>query len=155
MPTVKAIKIANYLIRFSHDHGDPISNLKLQKLLYYAQAWHLALYNKPLFDEPIEAWVHGPAVRSVYGSFKSYSWKPIHEVPQKSDLSKHIKTHLDDVMEVYGGLSAFDLERMTHSEMPWIRARGNTPRDEPSSAVIKHSDMRAFCMGILDAKEQA
>lgn len=153
MPTVPARQVADFLIRFSQDHGDPISNLKLQKLLYYAQAWHLALHNKPLFDETIEAWVHGPAVRSVYRDFKPYSWNPITERPDKPDLPKHVKRHLDEVMEVYGGLSAFDLERMTHSEHPWRKARGNTPKDESSSAVIKHSDMKEFYRGIMNGKK--
>ena len=54
-----ANQVAQNIIGFSHEHGDPISNLKLQKLLYYAQAWYLALYDVPLFDDPIEAWVHG------------------------------------------------------------------------------------------------
>lgn len=154
MPTVTARQVADYLIRFSQDHGDPISNLKLQKLLYYAQAWHLALYNRPLFAEPIEAWIHGPAVHAVWSQFRG-SWKPIELRPRRPDLSKHVTDHLDEVMEVYGGLSAFDLERMTHSEFPWRKARGNTPKDESSCAVIKHSDMRAFCQGIMNAKKPA
>jgi uncharacterized phage-associated protein len=153
MPTVPASQVADYLIRFSQDHGDPISNLKLQKLLYYAQAWHLALYNKPLFQEKLEAWIHGPAVRSVYGGFKDWSWNPITERPPKPDLPKHVVKHLDEVMGVYGGLSAFDLERLTHSEKPWQKARGTTPRDESSSAVISHDDMRKFYRSIMNAKK--
>src|SRR5579859_7908067 len=102
MPAFKAKQIADYILRFCQDHGDPISNLKLQKLLYYSQAWHLALYDKPLFEEDLEAWVHGPAVMSVYGSFKDWSWKPITGRPPKPDLTKHAVAHLNDVMEVYG-----------------------------------------------------
>ena len=60
MAEVSARQVAQFMISFSHEHGDPISNLKLQKLLYYAQAWFLALQDKPLFDERIEAWAHGP-----------------------------------------------------------------------------------------------
>jgi uncharacterized phage-associated protein len=153
MSTVPARQVADYLIRFSQDHGDPISNLKLQKLLYYAQAWHLAIYNKPVFNEQIEAWIYGPAVRSVYRAFKDWSWKPITVRPTKPDLPKHTLKHLDEVMEVYGGLSAFDLERLTHSEKPWLNARGLTPRDEPSYEVISHDDMRKFYRSIMNAKK--
>jgi uncharacterized phage-associated protein len=153
MPTVPASQVADYLIRFSQDHGDPISNLKLQKLLYYAQAWHLALYDKPLFQEKIEAWIHGPAVKSVYRVFKDWSWKPITARPTKPDLPKRVTKHLDEVMEVYGGLSAFDLERLTHSEKPWQKARGNTPKDESSSAIISHDDMRKFYRSMMNANK--
>jgi len=150
--TVTAKEVADYFIRFSQDHGDPISNLKLQKLLYYGQAWHLALYDRPLFSEPIEAWIHGPVVRSVWSQFQG-SWKPINFRPRRPDLSMHTSNHLDEVMEVYGGLSAFDLERLTHSESPWRKARGRIPSDKPSFAVIKNSDMKEFYKAIKDGKK--
>lgn len=150
---VSARQVADYLIRFSQNHGDPISNLKLQKLLYYAQAWHLALHNKPLFEEDIQAWVHGPAVHSVYRTFKTYAWKPIDKNPQEPDIPKSVKHHLDEVMEVYGGLSAFDLERLTHSERPWRKARGVTPADAPSYAVISKNEMKVFYRNLMNAEK--
>lgn len=70
MAELAAKRVADYIIAFAHEHGDPVSNLKLQKLLYYAQAWHLALHDNPLFDERIEASVHGPAVPPVYGALQ-------------------------------------------------------------------------------------
>ena len=62
--------VAKYFLSLSDDSsGDYISNLKLQKLLYYAQGFHLAIFNKPLFNEPIEAWAHGPVVGSSYRKY--------------------------------------------------------------------------------------
>jgi uncharacterized phage-associated protein len=144
MAETTAGRVADYIIGFSHQHGDPITNLKLQKLLYYSQAWFLAFYDKPLFDERIEAWVHGPAVPPVYGNFKEFGWQPIGFHPEESGISPLVDPFLDEVMKVYSGFSAYDLERLTHSEDPWILARGDTPPDEPSNAVISHDSMKNY-----------
>jgi uncharacterized phage-associated protein len=143
MAETTAREVADYMIAFSHDHGDPVSNLKLQKLLYYAQAWFLALHDKPLFGERLEAWVHGPVVPPVYGDFKAYSWQPI-QVSTTPEVGDLLRAHLDEVMDVYGGMSAYDLEKLTHSEEPWLKARRGIEMDQPSNAVISHDDMRTF-----------
>ena len=141
---IQASEVADYLIAFSHEHGDPVSNLKLQKLLYYAQAWHLALFDEPLFNDRIEAWVHGPVVPSVYRQFKEWAWMPIAKDPERPILDQTIQAHLDDVMDVYGSMTAYQLERLTHDEDPWIKARGGIPEDEPSNAVIEQEEMKRF-----------
>ena len=149
-----ANQVAQNIIGFSHEHGDPISNLKLQKLLYYAQAWYLALYDVPLFDDPIEAWVHGPVVPSVYGKYKGWSWRPIDIEPEEEEFDSQTRNHLDEVMDVYGGLSAYDLEKLTHQEDPWRNARGDLPPDAPSNNVISHQDMRDYYKVRVDGKDQ-
>jgi len=140
-----ARQVADYLISFLAEHGDPVTNLKLQKLLYYAQGWYLAVYDTPLFDERIEAWVHGPAVPPVYGDFKAFAWQPIpppngeqHRLPERPEFL------VNEVIEVYGGMGAYDLERLTHSESPWLKARGGLPMDEPSHAIITNDSMKEF-----------
>ncbi len=150
-----AYQVAQYIIGFSHEHGDPISNLKLQKLLYYAQAWHLALYDAPLFGDPIEAWVHGPVVPSVYGEYKMWSWRPIDVEPEEEDFDSQARDHLDEVMDVYAGLSAYDLEKLTHQEDPWRNARGDLQPDAPSNNVISHEDMRDYYKARVDGEDQA
>src|SRR5258708_4115865 len=68
-----ALDVANwFLAAMDRGAGDSITHLKLQKLVYYAQAWSLALRNKPLFDEDFVAWTHGPVVKSVWRRFKGY-----------------------------------------------------------------------------------
>ncbi|WP_321473200.1 type II toxin-antitoxin system antitoxin SocA domain-containing protein [uncultured Paludibaculum sp.] len=136
--------VADYFIAFSHRHGDPVSNLKLQKLLYYAQAWHLAIHDEPLFREPIQAWVHGPVVPSVYHRYKDWAWKPIEDNPDLPVLGQTTEDHLAEVMSVYGTMTAYALELLTHEEAPWRNARGGLAADEPSAAVISHEDMRTF-----------
>jgi len=144
MAHTNAFRIADYIIAYSHEHGDPVSNLKLQKLLYYAQAWFLALYDERLFDERIEAWVHGPAVPPVYRQYKTWAWQPIAENPDYPDLDKTIVEHLDEVLDVYGDLTGPQLHKLTHSEDPWKNARGDLPLDQPSSNPISDDDMREF-----------
>ena len=151
MGETNARTVADYLIWFSREHGDPISNLKLQKLLYYAQAWFLALYDVPLFDDAIEAWVHGPAVPRVYGAFKHCTWQPIGIDVQKPELSAKVIAHLNEIMDVYGELTAFHLERLTHSEPPWQKARGGLAPDAMSRNVISTEDMKQYYRSV--AKE--
>lgn len=75
----KVTKIANYFIHLSRATGSLLTNLKLQKLLYFIQGWHLALFKKPLFKDDIEAWDYTPIVKNVYNKYKKYQWCPITE----------------------------------------------------------------------------
>ncbi|MDP0500496.1 MAG: DUF4065 domain-containing protein [Verrucomicrobiota bacterium JB022] len=143
IPT-KADKIADFFLTYAREHGDYLTNLKLQKLLYYAQAWHLALFDKELFADDLQAWVHGPVVSRVYGRFKSYSWNPILAEVEKPKLDAETRGFLEQVFDRYGSFSAVDLERMTHEEAPWQTARGSLPLHQNSSAVMDRKEIKAF-----------
>jgi uncharacterized phage-associated protein len=135
--------VAECLISLSHEKNSPVSNLKLQKLLYYSQAWHLALFKNPLFEEEIEAWVHGPVVPQMFRRYRDCKWKPI----PKSEIDfkrASFAGHLEDVWRVYGNFSAFDLERLTHSEFPWKAARAGLPSDASSNEIITKESMQAY-----------
>ena len=129
--------VADYfLAQASDEAGDLMSNLKLQKLVYYAQGLHLALYDEPLFNEPIEAWTHGPVVRALYDRFRSYGAGAI-PPPDSLDLGKfdcRTRELLDEVYGVYGQFSAWKLREMTHCEPPWR----DTPNLEAISPVKLH-----------------
>jgi uncharacterized phage-associated protein len=130
-------------------------HLKLQKLLYYIQSWHLVMFDKPLFEEDFKAWVHGPVLTSVWTELKDHS-KLTAEVSIKpkfmaailaraeKQLRKEQLELIDDVLEEYGAKSGYHLECLTHSEDPWKKARGNLPPDEKSSARISKAAMRRF-----------
>ncbi len=135
MKHIAASDIAKYMIASFQKRNNEISNLKLQKLLYYAQAWHLALYDAPLFQDSIEAWVHGPVVPTVFREYKEYAWRPITEKIQAATPTA-LKFHLGEVIRVYGDFDATTLERMTHQEDPWKVTRGTLSPDEPSNRVI-------------------
>lgn len=108
--------------------GDFISNLKLQKLLYYAQGSYLGLKDEPLFNEEIEAWTYGPVVPEVYHEYKGYGSKLIDtsEMIFSTDVidPEDVKV-LEEVYQVFGQYSASKLVKMTHEETPWLSTKKN------------------------------
>jgi len=143
MARYTADQVADALIYLSRERGIDMTNLKLQKLLYYAQAWHLVFTNKPLFSDPIEAWVHGPVVPSVFRRFKEYRWNTI-DANVSPPEDKDLVSYLGQILEIYGGIGASQLERLTHHEKPWQDARNGYAIDASSNEVISHVSMRAF-----------
>ena len=131
-------KIAEYFIAVANTTGELITNLKLQKLVYYAQAWHLAIYNQPLFREDFQAWVHGPVLPSLYNNYKRFRGSPIKREDLDEQFLNGLKLEfgdglagfMDEVTGEYFGISAYDLEQLTHSEEPWIKARRGCQIDE-------------------------
>ena len=77
MSILTAAKTAECLLAFCNEHGDVLTNLKLQRMLYYVQGWHLGLYGSPLFDEPFEAWIHGPVIPEIYRHYQAFGFNPI------------------------------------------------------------------------------
>lgn len=119
------------------EDGDYISNLKLQKLLYYSQGCFLALRDKPLFDSPIEAWTYGPVVPEVYHLYKSYGSSAIDssDIIFDTDLIlPEDRNILEEVYSEFGQYSAAKLVKMTHEETPWISTKKNCVID---NEVIK------------------
>jgi uncharacterized phage-associated protein len=144
MAIAKTNEIADWFIRFAHEVGDPITNLRLQKLMYYAQAWYLALHGERLIPDAFEAWVHGPVIPSLYERFSAYRWNPISEDVPKPGLPAEVEDHLREVDEAFGGRLTWELERMARAEDPWVYARGGLPPDEPSTNVISEERMKLF-----------
>ncbi|WP_300674676.1 type II toxin-antitoxin system antitoxin SocA domain-containing protein [Desulfoluna sp.] len=133
--------VADYFLSLTDEEaGDLISNLKLQKLVYYAQGYHLALFDRPLFNEPINAWTHGPVVPVLYHRFKEYGAGAI-PTPESLDLTKiptDVRELLDEVYDVLGQFSAWKLRNMTHEELPWLEAK-----DKPGNLIAQDS-MREY-----------
>lgn len=119
-----------------------MSNLKLQKLLYYAQGAHLSLHNEPLFDDPIEAWEHGPVCPSVYHDFKQFGSNALPSPTgfNPSKLPKRARDVLDEVHKVFGQFAAWRLREMTHSEPPWK----NTFRQGKKNIRIPHAALKSY-----------
>jgi uncharacterized phage-associated protein len=127
-----------FLAQVDEEAGDLISNLKLQKLVYYAQGFHLALYGVALFDAPIEAWQHGPVVPELYHAYKEFGSSAI-PCPEDFDfqaLSVEARDLLDEVYSVYGQFSAWKLRDMTHDEAPW--------KETSINCVISHETLRDY-----------
>lgn len=117
----KVIDIANKILaKASNSEVDElICNLKLQKMLYYMQGFHLAYFDNPLFEEDIEAWMYGPVVPAVYDTFKSNGNKGISFDGAPIELTSEEEILFNEVYRVYGAYSAVGLMNLTHSEMPW------------------------------------
>ena len=132
-----------FINRVDRDSGDDITHLKLQKLLYYAQAWHLANFEAPLFNEEIKAWTHGPVVPSVWHLYKDRGWLPL-EAEASPQIDKDTTAFLEKVFSAYGGFTAKKLEQMTHAEKPWLEARGSLPLEAKCDVPIKRDTMRDY-----------
>ncbi len=117
------------------NEGDGVSNLKLQKLAYYANGFFSAIHNKPLFEEPISAWTHGPVVENLYHEYKHYGSNRI-PAPQENPLCSLPRDEaelIEEVFDVFGQYSAWKLRNMTHEEKPWIEHEANAgviPQEE-------------------------
>jgi len=139
MPPV--MTVAKYIAKVS---AEPVSNLKLQKLLYYVQGWNLGLHEKPVFTAEIQAWAHGPVVPNVFLALRHLRWNPVPVPPEAISLEPQLEQHIHSVLHAYGKFSAADLERLSHTEKPWLDARGNLPLNAPSRAIITHESMKEF-----------
>jgi len=150
---ITAKRVARYVINFFHEREDLITNLRLQKLLYYIQGWHLGLHEKPLFEEDFQAWVHGPVQPAVYSEYKHNKWFPILDDLASVELPENVCAHIEDVLKVFGVKTAYELERMTHHEEPWLIARGNLDHTEVCVNIITKSSMQSYFSGLADEKD--
>lgn len=136
----KALDIAYKILdKANTPEGELISNMKLQKMLYYMQGFHLAYFGTPLFDEEIEAWQYGPVVPSVYEQFCDHKSGGIS--PGTTDivqLQEDEEELFNEVFNIYGEYSAIGLMKMTHDESPWK----TTPTGKGS--IISQDKLKAF-----------
>jgi len=135
---------ADFLLVESRERGEALTNLKLQKLLYYADGWYAVVSGRPLFAEAFHAWVHGPVLPSQYQRFKDWQWRPIDLDLERPAIPVGIASHLDEVINVFGCETAVALELMTHREPPWREARVGLPAHAHSTAVISKQTMKAY-----------
>ncbi|MEI6690825.1 MAG: type II toxin-antitoxin system antitoxin SocA domain-containing protein [bacterium] len=145
----KVTKIANFFIKLGREQNREVTNKKLQKLLYYAQAWSVTLRNKTLFVDDIEAWVHGPALPKIYNLFSQYGREDLGKVVLASSLdieglSLEEIDLLKVVWNVYGKYTGNDLEVLSHSELPWQQARQGLEPYESSKKVITIKSMKDY-----------
>lgn len=132
--TAKAI--ANAVIERARERNiNDINPMKLQKLIFFAQSWHLRLINQILFDDPIERWKYGPVVRDVYHEFKMFSYHPIRTyatdalgfTPTVRPEDDFTWDFLNRILDVYGSYSATELSEMTHKpDTAWSMGELNT-----------------------------
>ena len=151
-------------VHYAKTNGIALSPLKLQKALYYIQAWNVGYFDDQLFAELPEAWVNGPVYPSVYHQFKDYKGDSIvaleecnleedaanlHSIFLSIERDDHQKGLLQAVLDKYMSQSAGELVFQTHREKPWIDARVGYGPFEPSKNIISFEAMQDYYGGIV------
>lgn len=138
--------VAQYIL----NKRGPMTTWKLQKLMYYCQAWSVVWDDKPLFPDQIEAWANGPVVRRLYdlhaGEFKIDSIKG----GNPARLSDTQRETIDAVLKTYGPKTGTWLRELTHKEPPWRKAREREGLAEGvrGNAVIRLADLEEYYGGL-------
>ena len=160
---MKASDIAHIVTYYVNQKGDTISPKKLQKLLFYVEAWNLVHLKIPLIEEDFEAWVHGPVLPSLYHELKQFGFNDLKVVADEFDtpdnlVNQIIKTNkisedqLDliySVLDKYGSMTSFQLELLSHNETPWIEARKGIPPHLPCNNIIPKDKIMAFYSSLI------
>ncbi len=141
---ISARDVAAYILQ---KEGE-MTAMKLQKLLYYCQAWSLVWDEQPIFDEQIEAWANGPVVRTVFHEHRNqFKVSRIEGNPEL--LNPTQKGTIDAVLDYYGDKDSQWLSELTHMEEPWKKARGSRPPGVRSNEVISHASMMDYYSGLV------
>lgn len=133
-------------IEYLLNRCEDITPLALQKALYYIQGFYYAFYKTFLFTEDCQAWVHGPVYRDIYFRYRDYKFDPIECNNEVDDtiFSSTEKAILESVVKHICCYSGKVLEKFTHSETPWLSARGNLLETEPSDKIIDKNDIGKY-----------
>ncbi|MFN6497827.1 MAG: Panacea domain-containing protein [Nostoc sp. DedQUE01] len=155
---INCLNAARYFIVRAYENGieAEMTNMKVQKLLYYSQSLHLALYDEPFFDEEIQAWRYGPVCPPAYKFYSEFEAKQL-PVPGQDfllEISDEKKKLLEEIWEYFGGYHAYRLSDMTHGEFPWKKARKGLPPQASSTEPILLEDMKALGYQKLDLIER-
>ncbi len=135
MPTV--FDVASYIL----ERRGSMTGMKLQKLVYYSQAWSLVWEEAPLFEEPIEAWAYGPVVPALYDLHRGNLEISKLRKGDPDILSQNQKETIEKVLEYYGDRPTWWLSDLTHIEDPWREARAGCEDGERCNRVISHAAM--------------
>lgn len=155
MPTklnIPALDVAKYVIYLASQNviGDEgeiegITNLKLQKILYFIEAFSLATKDTSIFNEEIEAWEYGPVVPEVYHAYKDRKSNPIFvETDYVCELPNDVKDTVDKVWSTFEKFSASRLVDITHRHRPWIDANEN-----PETDLINRESIKEYYTGLF------
>lgn len=147
----KVLDVARYVL----NHAGPMSTMKLEKLVYYCQAWSLAWDGVPLFDEDFQAWANGPVCPALYTTHKGLFTLPQNHYDDQKPYP-FTQTQLDTlnaVLEGYADKEPQWLSELTHKERPWRETRQGIKPGEPSQRVISKELMQEYYGGLEDAEE--
>ena len=140
--TANVFDVAKYIIR----DFEEVSAMKLQKLVYYSQAWSLVWNERPLFKERIEAWISGPVVPALYKIHRGKFLLKPKDISEGNirHLNSAQKETIDRVLDFYGEYDSQWLSDLTHMEAPWKKARGRLSSNERGSQEISLASMSEY-----------
>ncbi len=155
---IDCLNAARYFIIRAYEDGleAEMTNMKVQKLLYYSQSLHLALYSEPLFEAEIQAWRYGPVCPPAYKFYSEFEAKqlPIPQPESLLQLPHEKKELLEEIWEYFGSYHAYKLSDMTHGEFPWKKARKGLPPQASSTEPILLNDLKELGYQKLDRIER-
>lgn len=151
-------ELASFLVSYFDFYEDPITQLKLQKLLYFIQGWHLAYFDCELFKDEPEAWVKGTVYRRIYSAYGSRGYAILlpnskNKIKTESEINKKLselgcnkeQTELiKAVLKKYGNMTTSKLVLINHLHEPWINARKNLDILERGNRVIKNESIKKY-----------
>lgn len=135
-----ALLIAKYVIAYENQNNRIVSNLRLQKLLYFIQAQFLVYASSACFSEKIEAWDFGPVVPIVYQKYKIYGSASIPSAISRSEIEsigENDRSMIDGILELASNYSTSALVQITHQQKPWLDAHNRYGNQEISLSSIK------------------
>lgn len=147
--TIDTIVLADYILK----HYGPMSHLKLQKLVFYCDAYSLAYFGRELITDNFEAWVHGPVCRRLYDSLKDKSklYSDIAYSDDGTDVDNVFMTLVSDqqsliksILDQLSSWSSLELETATHQETPWLKARVGYGEADKCNVIISKQDMKEY-----------
>jgi len=143
-----ALDVANYFLFKAERDEELLSNLKLQKLIYYAQGIHLAYCGRPIFKDIIKAWAYGPVVPALYKAYKQYGAGgiPVDESFNPKSIDKNMREFLDEIYKAFGQFSAGRLSDFTHTDQCW--------KDAHPNGIISHKSMQESLKKYLKSEEK-
>ncbi len=137
--------VASWFVNnIDREAGEAITHLKLQKLVYYAEAWYLAFCDKPLFEEAPQAWTHGPVYPSLFQKYRENSWDSLPIERHARRVPDDLAGFLQSVFNSYGQFGAKRLEELTHEETPWKETRGNLPLEARCTTPMNKLTIRNY-----------
>ena len=139
--TEKLEKICKYTIIYVANYKEEfISNLKLQKLLYFIQVYHLITIGKPCFEEKTEAWNFGPVVPEAYEEYKIFGASPIFLIKEDYNalpkLPKTVAKSIEKVVDLFIDWSPSELTKLSMSQDPWLEAYTPCHKNEITQQAI-------------------
>lgn len=132
--------VAAYIL---HKLG-PVTTIKLQKLVYYSQAWSLVWDEEPLFEDEIQAWANGPVSPTLYEAHRRQFKVSVISDGNLESLIPSQRETIDKVLEFYGDKSSQWLSDLTHQESPWLEARRGLAPGQPGNCEITTASMAEY-----------